>query len=174
MIFDKINFMDKIKIVALVGLSVLFSGCASVELKQTGPNKLSEITKPFENLVPKKPLPPSKPEVKSQYPVNANPVYAGNKVYFYTKCGDYVQAVEPGQVIYAGKTLKAYNNLVLIKTPQNVVDVYTYLGKIFVAKGDYVKKGAIIGEVGVDPIDNVCKLMYQTRNTDGNLITPIF
>jgi Membrane-bound metallopeptidase len=85
-----------------------------------------------------------------------------------------VQAVEPGQVIYSGNTLKAYNYIVLIKTPENLVDVYTYLGKVFVAKGDYVKKGAIIGEVGVDPIDNVCKLLYETRNTNGDIVNPVF
>jgi Peptidase family M23. len=55
-----------------------------------------------------------------------------------------------------------------------MVDVYTYLGKVFVAKGDYVKKGAIIGEVGVDPIDNVCKLLYETRNTNGDKVNPVF
>lgn len=162
-----------ISLLAFIGIGIIFSGCASIEVKQTGPNKLAELTKPLQNIVPKK-QPPLKSKVNSVYPVEAKPIYVGNKVYFYTNCGNFVQAVEPGQVIYAGKTLKAYNYIVLVKTPQNLVDVYAYLGRIFVAKGDYVKKGAIIGEVGVDPIDNICKIMYQTRNKDGDLVNPVF
>ncbi len=162
-----------LSVLVFVGIGTLFSGCAGVEVKKTGPNKLAQLTKPLENLVPKK-QPPPKPKVNSVYPVEAKPVYVGDKVYFYTNCGNFVQAVEPGQIIYAGKTLKAYNYIVLIKTTQDIVDVYTYLGRIFVAKGDYVKKGAIIGEVGVDPLDNTCKLMYQTRDKDGNIINPVF
>ncbi len=162
------------RIFIFIGVGLLISGCAEVEVKQTGPNKLAQLTKPIQNLIPKKKPAPPPPKVNSIYPVNSKPVYVGNKVYFYTNCGAMVQAIEPGQVIYSGKTLKAYNHIVLIKTPENLVDVYTYLGRVFVAKGDTVKKGAIIGEVGIDPIDNICKLMYQTRDTDGNVLTPKF
>ncbi|WP_461871137.1 murein hydrolase activator EnvC family protein, partial [Hydrogenobaculum sp.] len=168
--------MSMVKRLLLVfSLGLLITSCAQIEVKSTGPNRLAELTKPIQNIIPKKKPPkPPKPKVESIYPVNAKPVYVGNKVYFYTDCGAMVQAVEPGQVIYSGRTLKAYNYIVLIKTPQNLVDVYTYLGKVFVAKGDYVKKGAIIGEVGVDPIDNVCKLLYETRNTNGDIVNPVF
>ena len=161
------------RLLLLLGLGLLITGCAQVEVKSTGPNKLAELTKPLQNIIPKK-KPKPKPKVNSIYPVDAKPVYVGNKVYFYTNCGSMVQAIAPGQVIYSGKSLKAYNYIVLVKTPQNLVDVYAYLGKVFVAKGDYVKKGAIIGEVGVDPIDNVCKLLYETRNTNGDVVNPVF
>ncbi len=162
------------RLLVFFGLGLLITSCAQVEVRSTGPNRLAELTKPLQNLIPKEKPKSPKPKVNSIYPVDAKPVYVGNKVYFYTNCGSMVQSVTPGQVIYSGKTLKAYNYIVLIKTPQNLVDVYTYLGKAFVAKGDYVKKGAIIGEVGVDPIDNVCKLLYETRNTNGDIVNPVF
>jgi murein DD-endopeptidase MepM/ murein hydrolase activator NlpD len=59
-----------------------------------------------------------------------------------------VKAVADGTVVYAGNELKGYGNLVIIKHANDILTAYGHQQKLSVTKGDKVKAGQVIGQVG--------------------------
>ncbi len=175
----------------LLGTISFLSSCSEplIEIRTVGPNKLEnyipkinikqkEQTAPNTNSINSQPLQNNEiPQSLSRKilikPVDAKPVLEKDRVYFYTNCGSYVRAVDNGRVLFASDSLKSYGYMVIVKDQSGYLSVYTYMQKIYVNKGDEVKRGAIIGEVGVNPSNGRCMLMYQTRNSKGDLIRPI-
>ena len=59
-----------------------------------------------------------------------------------------IKAVESGEVLYIGDILKGYGNLTIIKHENNWLTAYAHQSSMSARKGDYVKKGQVIGYVG--------------------------
>jgi len=64
------------------------------------------------------------------------------------KRGTPVKAASSGRVIYSGRGIKGYGNLVVLQHMGKINTVYAHLDKRAVRKGQYVKKGRKIGAVG--------------------------
>ena len=64
------------------------------------------------------------------------------------KAGTPVKAADAGTVAYAGNELKGYGNLILIRHNDGWITAYAHNQKLLVKKGDVVKKGAQIAEMG--------------------------
>ena len=80
-----------------------------------------------------------------------------------TDCSSPIKAAESGKVIYAGDSIKAYGNLVIIKHPNRYNTVYGHIGRIAVKDGQYVKKGEIIGFTGKLNNGNDCGVYFEIR-----------
>ena len=64
------------------------------------------------------------------------------------KVGTAIKAAEGGTVAYAGSELKGYGNLILIRHADGWITAYAHNNKLLVKKGDIVKKGQKIAEMG--------------------------
>ncbi|MDR1693954.1 MAG: LysM peptidoglycan-binding domain-containing protein [Lactobacillaceae bacterium] len=62
--------------------------------------------------------------------------------------GASVNAADKGVVVYAGNELKGFGNLILIKHPDGWITAYAHNDKIFVRKGQSVRKGEKVSSVG--------------------------
>ena len=63
--------------------------------------------------------------------------------------GTPIKAAENGVVAYAGNELKGYGNLVLIRHADNWVSAYAHASTISVKRGDQIRRGQVIGQVGM-------------------------
>lgn len=61
--------------------------------------------------------------------------------------GTPIQAAADGTVLYVGR-LSGYGNLLILKHPGNFFTAYAHLSQTHVRKGDRVRQGKIIGNVG--------------------------
>ena len=64
------------------------------------------------------------------------------------KDGDSIKAAEAGIVAYAGNELRGYGNLLLVRHAGGWVSAYAHTQKILVAKGQTVRRGQTIAQVG--------------------------
>jgi murein DD-endopeptidase MepM/ murein hydrolase activator NlpD len=62
--------------------------------------------------------------------------------------GSRVVAAENGVVAYAGNELRGFGNLLLIRHADGWVTAYAHNDKLLVKRGDHVKRGQVIAEVG--------------------------
>jgi LysM repeat protein len=62
--------------------------------------------------------------------------------------GTPIKASNKGTVIFSGFHLSGYGNLVIIKHPSGAKTYYAHASKIHVKRGQFVKKGQMIAEVG--------------------------
>ena len=62
--------------------------------------------------------------------------------------GSNVKAAADGRVIYAGSELRGYGNMVIIRHDDGWITAYAHQRKNSVKKGQWVKKGQVIGQVG--------------------------
>jgi murein DD-endopeptidase MepM/ murein hydrolase activator NlpD len=74
-----------------------------------------------------------------------------------------VMAAADGTVAYAGNQLRGFGNLVLIRHANGLITAYAHNQSLLVAKGDKVKRGAVIARVGAT--GNVAKpqLHFEIR-----------
>lgn len=84
-------------------------------------------------------------------------------------CNERVLAAESGKVIYAGDSIKAFGNLVVIRHDNGLTTVYGYLDKISVSEGSRVSKGEEIGRVGKLKNSDSCGIYFEVRKN----VTPI-
>ncbi|MBK3332881.1 LysM peptidoglycan-binding domain-containing protein [Persephonella atlantica] len=80
-----------------------------------------------------------------------------------TDCQAPIKAAEDGKVIYAGDSIKAYGNLIVIKHAKRFNTVYGHVGQIAVKEGQTVKKGDVIGYVGKLGEAQECGLYFEVR-----------
>lgn len=79
------------------------------------------------------------------------------------KIGDPVKSTEEGVVAYVGNELRGYGNLIIIKHPGGWISAYAHLNKAKVVRGDKVKKGDIIAEIGSTGNVNSPQLYFGIR-----------
>lgn len=77
--------------------------------------------------------------------------------------GTSVKAAESGVVAYAGNELKGYGNLVLIRHANGWVTAYAHNSKLFVKRGDTVKRGDIIAKAGKSGSVTSPQLHFEVR-----------
>lgn len=62
--------------------------------------------------------------------------------------GAVVKSAEAGEVVYVGKAVPAYGNIILVKHQGGYVTAYGHLAETHIAKGQKVARGQPIGTVG--------------------------
>ena len=62
--------------------------------------------------------------------------------------GSPVRAAENGEVIYAGNELKGYGNLLIVQHDNGYLTAYAHNSMLNVKRGDKIRKGQVIAEVG--------------------------
>lgn len=77
--------------------------------------------------------------------------------------GTSVRAAESGVVAYAGNQLSGYGNLVLIRHANGWVTAYAHNSKLFVKRGDTVKRGDIIAQAGETGSVTSPQLHFEVR-----------
>ncbi|WP_457642569.1 LysM peptidoglycan-binding domain-containing protein [Persephonella sp.] len=80
-----------------------------------------------------------------------------------SECDAPVRAAEDGKVIFAGDSIKAYGNLIVIKHPNKFNTVYGHIGDIHAKEGMIVKKGEIIGKAGMLKNSEKCGIYFEIR-----------
>ncbi|NPA58556.1 MAG: LysM peptidoglycan-binding domain-containing protein [Aquificae bacterium] len=89
-----------------------------------------------------------------------------------TDCEVPIKASESGKVIFAGDSIKAYGNLIVIRHQNRFTSVYGHVGKIKVREGEWVKKGEIIGYTGKLNGSEHCGIYFEIRK-NGNPVDPV-
>lgn len=77
--------------------------------------------------------------------------------------GTEVRASLAGAVIYAGRTLNTYGNLVLIRHDGGWVTVYGHNDELFVNRGDEVQMGDVIAKSGKSGFAAIPELYFEIR-----------
>ncbi|MGL9733042.1 MAG: murein hydrolase activator EnvC family protein [Wolbachia sp.] len=78
-----------------------------------------------------------------------------------------------GKVIYVGKGLRWYGNLIIVEHKDNYVTVYSYLKNIYVEIGDKVKQGQVIGSAGKSSMQDKDPQMCFTIRHNGQAVDPL-
>ncbi len=86
--------------------------------------------------------------------------------------GTNVVASAPGKIIYVGKGLRWYGNLIIMEHRNNYITVYSYLKNIHVKIGDKVKQGQVIGSAGKSSTQDKDPQMCFTIRRNGQAIDP--
>jgi len=87
------------------------------------------------------------------------------------KLRESVNAAATGTVVYAGKGLRGYGNLVIIKHNSNFLSAYAHTSQILVREKQKVKAGQKIAEIGSTGTDTV-KLHFEIRR-NGRPVDPL-
>ncbi|MEL6583973.1 MAG: peptidoglycan DD-metalloendopeptidase family protein [Pseudomonadota bacterium] len=66
---------------------------------------------------------------------------------FSAPAGTDVRAADTGQVVYVARSVGDFDNIVMIRHPNDLVTAYARLGDVRVARGDQVARGQTIGTV---------------------------
>ncbi|GAB6065405.1 LysM peptidoglycan-binding domain-containing protein [Aquifex pyrophilus] len=108
-----------------------------------------------------------------ELPVDGKVVKNDKGVYIYTDCGKPVKAVASGKVVYSGNDLHALGNMIIIEH-ENFISVYAHNARNTVRLGQRVRKGDIIGYVGIVPTEGRCALHFEIRNLNGAILNPSY
>lgn len=118
--------------------------------------------------------PPPQPDVRFRMPLRGAVVARSGAqpggapldgVEIVGRAGDAVTAAADGEVVYAGADLPAYGTLVLLRHADNYVTAYGFTRRAVVRKGQWVREGQHIAELGSRP-DGSARLLFQVRQGD--------
>lgn len=87
------------------------------------------------------------------------------------KVGQPILASGSGKVVYAGRGLRGYGNLIIIKHNALFLSAYAHNQRLFVQEGDWVKQGQKIASMGNSGTDRTM-LHFEVRRA-GKPIDPI-
>lgn len=87
--------------------------------------------------------------------------------------GTNVVASASGKVIYVGKGLRWYGNLIIVEHKDNYMTVYSYLKNINVEIGDKVSQGQVIGSAGKSSTQDKNPQMCFTMRHNGQAVDPL-
>ncbi|MEJ2417892.1 MAG: peptidoglycan DD-metalloendopeptidase family protein [Exilibacterium sp.] len=85
--------------------------------------------------------------------------------------GEPVNSAASGRVVYAGKGLRGYGNLLIIKHSEKYLSAYAHNRKLLVKEGQKVQIGQKIAEIGSSGTDRN-KLHFEIR-LDGKPVDPL-
>ncbi len=88
------------------------------------------------------------------------------------RSGAPVYAAAAGEVIYAGKKLRAFGNLILLRHSNGMVSAYAHLSSYAVQPGDWVVQGQQIARVGNTGLVQSPQLHFELRR-DSRAIDPM-
>lgn len=82
-----------------------------------------------------------------------------------------VQAAADGEVVYSGRDLASYGNLVILRHEDNFLSAYSKVSDIFVKENQKVKAGDLIAVVGDEQSDST-ELHFEIRR-NGEPVNPV-
>ncbi|MEM7259356.1 MAG: peptidoglycan DD-metalloendopeptidase family protein [Pseudomonadota bacterium] len=82
-----------------------------------------------------------------------------------------VQAAADGEVVYSGRDLASYGNLVILRHKDNYLSAYSKVSDIFVKENQKVKAGDLIAVVG-DAVAEGTELHFEIRR-NGEPVDPV-
>ncbi|WP_022962823.1 peptidoglycan DD-metalloendopeptidase family protein [Halopseudomonas pelagia] len=85
--------------------------------------------------------------------------------------GQPVKAAASGAVVYAGRGLLGYGDMIIVKHNETYLSAYAHNSKLLVSEGDQVKVGQVIAEMGSSGTDRV-KLHFEIRRK-GQPVDPL-
>lgn len=85
--------------------------------------------------------------------------------------GEPVKAAADGAVVYAGRGLIGYGDMIIIKHNETYLSAYAHNSRLLVEEGDQVKVGQVIAEMGSSGTDRV-KLHFEIRRK-GQPVDPL-
>lgn len=140
--------------------------------KSSGKKSNSKKTKPSNNkIIESKFIWPIKGKLISKYGKSSEGFF-NDGINIDSKLNQNVMASSDGKVIYSGNEIPGYGNLVLIKHSSNWVTAYAHLNKVFIEKGEKVKKGEKIGLVGRTGNVSKPQLHFEIRKGK-NAVNPL-
>ncbi len=74
-----------------------------------------------------------------------------------------VRAAENGVVVYAGRELEGYGNLVLVRHADRWMTAYAHMDRVLIKRGDTLKRGQSLGTVGMTGNVPVSQLHFEVR-----------
>ncbi|MCB9989415.1 MAG: peptidoglycan DD-metalloendopeptidase family protein [Rhodospirillales bacterium] len=74
-----------------------------------------------------------------------------------------VRAAENGVVVYAGRELEGYGNLVLVRHADRWMTAYAHMDRVLIKRGQEVKRGQSIGTVGSSGNVDAPQLHFEVR-----------
>ncbi|GEM_PF-663623 len=80
--------------------------------------------------------------------------------------GTLVFAATDGEVVFSGDDLSGYGNLIILRAPNGLLSIYAHNRKLLVDKGDRVKRGEEIAEVGATGRAEGPHLHFEVRLLD--------
>jgi Membrane-bound metallopeptidase len=139
----------------------------SVSRKQeTPPQPQKEVQKPKEPTREQEVKSPTAGVPRVPMPVKGVPIRSHRGYFIKSSCDEFFRAVERGKVLYAGDDLKGYGWVVMVEQEDGYITVYTKAERVFVKKGESVKKGQMLGKVGKQGQD--CGIGFELRLKDGS------
>jgi len=85
--------------------------------------------------------------------------------------GANIQAAADGEVVYSGRDLASYGNLVILRHEDNFLTAYSKVSDIFVKENQRVKAGEVIAAVGTDQTAGT-ELHFEIRR-NGEPVNPV-
>ena len=85
--------------------------------------------------------------------------------------GANIQAAADGEVVYSGRDLASYGNLVILRHEDNFLTAYSKVSDIFVKENQKVKAGEVIAAVGTDQTAGT-ELHFEIRR-NGEPVNPV-
>jgi septal ring factor EnvC (AmiA/AmiB activator) len=85
--------------------------------------------------------------------------------------GEAIKAVERGRVIYAS-AFSGYGNMVIVDHGARYYSIYGHLGEMVKKIGDELRRGEVLGRVGVGDSSSGPKLYFEMRK-DGRSVDPL-
>lgn len=85
--------------------------------------------------------------------------------------GANVQAAADGEVVYSGRDLASYGNLVILRHEDNFLTAYSKVSDIFVKENQKVRAGEVIAAVGTDQTAGT-ELHFEIRR-NGEPVNPV-
>jgi septal ring factor EnvC (AmiA/AmiB activator) len=86
------------------------------------------------------------------------------------KEGDPVRSISKGKVMATGP-YRGFSQVVIVERDEKIIYIYGGQGRIFVAPGDIIQAGTILGELGMDSKAGKA-LMYFVVYVNGKAIDP--
>lgn len=150
--------------------SVITPKVVSPKVVKSKEHKTDRVTQPKLSLL-------SKGKWRWQWPVKGKVArhYDTNRVFkglnIQSAKGRKIGSAAPGVVVYAGRGLRGYGQLLIIKHSGTFLSAYAHNRKMFVKEGQSVAAGQKIAEVGGDP-ENNGRLYFEIRK-NGKPVDPM-
>jgi hypothetical protein len=114
-----------------------------------------------------RPLSDDDPQIKFRWPARGRIIQGyedgGDGINIALKEGSDINAVEDGEIAFAGNELKGYGNMILLRHPNGFVSAYAHNNELLVKRGDKVKRGQIIAKSGQTGIVRSPQLHFELR-----------
>ncbi len=107
---------------------------------------------------------PVKGKVTQEFGIRGTVKHAGIDIS--ARMGTPIRASNSGKVLYSGNEIEGFGNIIIIKHNQGFITVYAHNETNYVAEGERVGKGQIIGRVGNTGRTSGPRLHFEIRKNN--------